>query len=80
MAHKQRRRLPWGLEIVCPPTESRGLVPLPKRWVVERGFTWLGPLTIVAKTTAEPPITFTTQVARTERTTTPQRPLLKVAK
>jgi hypothetical protein len=45
-----------------------------------RGEPWLGPLTIVAKTTAEPAVTFTTQVARTERTTMPLRPLLKVAK
>jgi putative transposase len=37
-----RRRLPWRLEIVSRPKEATGFVLLPKRWVVERSFAWLG--------------------------------------
>lgn len=40
--HEQRRRLSWRLEIVRRPPEATGFVLLPKRWVVERTFAWLG--------------------------------------
>lgn len=33
---------PWRLEIVRRPAGSKGFVLLPKRWVVERTFAWLG--------------------------------------
>jgi putative transposase len=36
------RRLPWRLEIVRRPQDAKGFVLLPKRWVVERSFAWLG--------------------------------------
>ncbi len=32
----------WALEIVKRPDDARGFVVLPKRWVVERTFGWLG--------------------------------------
>jgi putative transposase len=32
----------WVLEIVKRPSEAEGFVLLPKRWVVERTFAWLG--------------------------------------
>jgi putative transposase len=32
----------WELEIVSRPPDQKGWVPLPKRWVVERTFAWLG--------------------------------------
>ncbi len=32
----------WLLEIVPRPTEQRGFQVLPRRWVVERTFAWLG--------------------------------------
>jgi putative transposase len=32
----------WRLEIVRWPQEANGFVLLPKRWVVERTFSWLG--------------------------------------
>lgn len=38
----RRRRLPWSLEVVSRPKDVRGFVLLPKRWVVERTFAWLG--------------------------------------
>ena len=38
----QQRRLPWQLQIVSRPREARGFILLPKRWVVERTFAWLG--------------------------------------
>ena len=38
----QQRQLPWRLEIVSRPPEAKGFVLLPKRWVVERTFAWLG--------------------------------------
>lgn len=38
----QRCRLPWRLEIVRRPKDVSGFVLLPKRWVVERTFAWLG--------------------------------------
>jgi putative transposase len=37
-----QRRLPWQLQIVSRPREARGFILLPKRWVVERTFAWLG--------------------------------------
>lgn len=39
---KRHRQLPWRLEIVSRPTDAKGFVLLPKRWVVERTFAWLG--------------------------------------
>ncbi len=30
------------LEVVAKPTDQRGFVPIPKRWVVERTFAWFG--------------------------------------
>lgn len=38
----QQRRLPWELQIVSRPREAKGFILLPKRWVVERTFAWLG--------------------------------------
>jgi putative transposase len=38
----QQRKLPWRLEIVSRPPGAQGFVLLPKRWVVERTFAWLG--------------------------------------
>ena len=32
----------WRIEIVTPPRPRRGFKPLPKRWVIERTFAWLG--------------------------------------
>jgi transposase len=32
----------WRVEIVRRPPGSQGFVPLPKRWVVDRPFAWLG--------------------------------------
>jgi putative transposase len=37
-----RPELPWRLEIVSRPPGVTGFVLLPKRWVVERTFAWLG--------------------------------------
>lgn len=37
-----RGDLPWELEIVSRPDGAKGFVLLPKRWVVERTFAWLG--------------------------------------
>lgn len=37
-----QRDLPWRLEIVSRPPGAQGFVLLPKRWVVERTFAWLG--------------------------------------
>lgn len=39
---QQRDRLRWRLEIVSRPRDAKGFVLLPKRWVVERTFAWLG--------------------------------------
>lgn len=39
---EQQRALPWKLEIVSRPRDAKGFVLLPKRWVVERSFAWLG--------------------------------------
>ena len=33
---------PWAIEIVKKPAEQRGFAVLPKRWIVERTFAWLG--------------------------------------
>jgi putative transposase len=32
----------WAIEIVARPQEQRGFAVLPRRWVVERTFAWLG--------------------------------------
>jgi putative transposase len=39
---QQRDSLRWRLEIVSRPRDAKGFVLLPKRWVVERTFAWLG--------------------------------------
>ena len=39
----------WALEIVSRPTEQKGWVKLPYRWVVERTFAWLGRYRINSK-------------------------------
>ena len=39
----------WALEIVSGPTEQKGWVKLPYRWVVERTFAWLGRYRINSK-------------------------------
>ena len=36
------RALSWRLEIVSRPSDAKGFVLLPKRWVAERTFAWLG--------------------------------------
>ena len=38
----RQRQLRWRLEIVSRPKDAKGFVLLPKRWVVERSFAWLG--------------------------------------
>ena len=38
----QQRHINWRLEIVCRPDGAKGFVLLPRRWVVERTFSWLG--------------------------------------
>jgi putative transposase len=38
----RQRNLPWRLEVVRRPPEAAGFVLLPKRWVAERTFAWLG--------------------------------------
>jgi putative transposase len=37
-----RERPKWNLEIVSRPVEAKGFVLLPKRWVAERTFSWIG--------------------------------------
>ena len=32
----------WVLQTVLRPVEARGFVVLPKRWIVERTFAWIG--------------------------------------
>ncbi len=32
----------WTIEVVPKPAEQRGFAVLPKRWIVERTFAWLG--------------------------------------
>ena len=39
---KRQRSIKWKLEIVRRPKDADGFVLLPKRWVVERTFSWLG--------------------------------------
>lgn len=39
---RRRRSIDWRLEIVSRPPEVRGFVLVPKRWVAERTFAWLG--------------------------------------
>lgn len=39
---KRHRSLCWSLEIVRRPRDAKGFVLLPKRWVAERTFAWLG--------------------------------------
>jgi putative transposase len=39
---KRQRSIKWKLEIVRRPKDAEGFVLLPKRWVVERTFSWLG--------------------------------------
>lgn len=38
----RQRSIPWRLEIVRRPKGAKGFVLLPKRWVAERTFSWLG--------------------------------------
>ena len=38
----RQRSISWRLEIVRRPDGAQGFVLLPKRWVVERTFSWLG--------------------------------------
>jgi putative transposase len=38
----KQRSLPWKLEIVSRPPGAKGFLLLPKRWMVERTFAWLG--------------------------------------
>ena len=38
----RQRSLPWRLQIVSRPHDAKGFVLLPKRWVAERTFAWLG--------------------------------------
>jgi putative transposase len=39
---RRKRQHAWRLEVVRRPAGTQGFVPLPKRWVVERTFAWLG--------------------------------------
>jgi putative transposase len=39
---QQQRALKWQLEVVHRPRDASGFILLPKRWVVERSFAWLG--------------------------------------
>lgn len=38
----KKHRPGWTLEVKSPPKGSKGFVVVPKRWVVERSFAWLG--------------------------------------
>lgn len=38
----RQKNLSWQLEVVRRPKDAKGFVLLPKRWVVERTFSWLG--------------------------------------
>lgn len=37
-----RGRVGWGIEVVSRPPDATGWVTLPRRWVVERTFAWIG--------------------------------------
>jgi putative transposase len=37
-----RKQLGWRLEVVRRPADAKGFTVLPRRWVVERSFGWLG--------------------------------------
>jgi putative transposase len=38
----KEHRPAWRIEVKLPPEGSKGFVPVPKRWVVERTFAWMG--------------------------------------
>jgi putative transposase len=38
----KKHRPGWTLEVKSPPKGSKGFVVVPKRWVVERSFAWMG--------------------------------------
>jgi putative transposase len=40
---------PWTIQIVARPDNAKGFQPLPRRWVVERSFAWLGRCRRLAK-------------------------------
>jgi putative transposase len=42
LVEKVRERFGWTLEIVLRSHTAKGFVVLPRRWVVERTFGWLG--------------------------------------
>ncbi|MDA1192611.1 MAG: transposase [Candidatus Poribacteria bacterium] len=44
-----KETLGWTLEIVCRPPKSKRFVLLPRRWVVERTFAWMGRTRRVSK-------------------------------
>jgi putative transposase len=37
-----KKRYGWLIQTVLRPVQARGFVALPKRWIVERTFAWLG--------------------------------------
>jgi len=41
-AWMKKHRPGWTLEVKSPPKGTKGFVPVPKRWVVERTFAWMG--------------------------------------
>jgi len=41
-AWMKKNRPGWTLEVKSPPKGTKGFVPVPKRWVVERTFGWMG--------------------------------------
>ena len=47
----------WVVEIVARPKEQRGFAVLPRRWVVERTFAWLGRCRRPSKDDEGPPAT-----------------------
>jgi putative transposase len=42
LAEWMRALMGWELEVVARPAGQKGFVVLPRRWVVERSFAWLG--------------------------------------
>jgi putative transposase len=42
IAASVRKQFGWRLEVVRRPAEAKGFTVLPRRWVVERSFGWLG--------------------------------------